>query len=148
MELGDNHYATCFADGIQVVTGCTFCKGNIQKQHLGKWGLTLIDKKSVRVTPKAEAMKGNKETSFFKDYRKQGIPASQVPDEVIEPLIEKVANAPDAMLMSIGNVYDYQWQDPSHCFATFVSNHCGEMTVDPTAATSTVSTFVCPVAKP
>lgn len=134
VELGDNHCATCFADGIQVATGCTFGKGNIQKQHLGKWGVTLIDKKSgqaVRVTPKAEAMKANKETSFFKDYREQGIPASQVPDEVVEPLIEKVSNAPDAMLLNMGVVYEYQWQEPAHCFATFECDRCGEMTVEP-----------------
>lgn len=134
VELGDNHCATCFADGIQVITGCTFGKGNIQKQQLGKWGVTLIDKKAgraVRVTPKAEAMKANKETTFFKDYREVGIPASQVPDEFVDPLIEKVSNAPDAMLLSIGEVYEYQWQEPTHCFATFVCDHCGEMTVEP-----------------
>jgi formylmethanofuran dehydrogenase subunit E len=134
VELGDNHCATCFADGIQVVTGCTFGKGNIQKQQFGKWGVTLIDKKAgraVRVTPKAEAMSANKETSFFKDYREQGVPASNVPDEVVEPLIEKGSNAPDAMLLNIGEVFDYQWQEPAHCFATFVCDRCGEMTVEP-----------------
>ena len=37
VEIGDNHCATCFADGVQMVTGCTFGKGNIQKLHYGKW---------------------------------------------------------------------------------------------------------------
>ena len=93
VDLGEDHCATCYADGIQVITGCTFGKGNIKKTHKGKWALTLIDKKSqkaVRVTPKAEAMLANKETSFFKDYREKGVPPTRVPDEVVEPLVQKV----------------------------------------------------------
>ena len=54
-----------------------------------------------------------------------------MPNEVVKPLIEKVSNAPDAMLLNIGAVYDYQWQEPAHCFATFVCDRCSEMTVEP-----------------
>ena len=69
VELGDHHCATCFADGIQMITGCTFGKGNIQKLNYGKWGLTLVDKKrnkAVRVVPRAEVMLANKKTDFFR----------------------------------------------------------------------------------
>jgi len=31
VELGEDHCAACFGDGIQMVTGCTFGKGNIKK---------------------------------------------------------------------------------------------------------------------
>ncbi|MFH1573263.1 MAG: formylmethanofuran dehydrogenase subunit E family protein [Acidobacteriota bacterium] len=31
VEIGDNHGAQCFADGIQSVTGCTLGKYNIEK---------------------------------------------------------------------------------------------------------------------
>jgi len=75
LDLGEDHCATCFADGVQVITGGTMGKGNITKTHKGKWAVTLIDKKTkraVRVTPKAEAMQASKETSFFKDYREKG----------------------------------------------------------------------------
>jgi len=30
VEIDRNHCSTCFADGVQVVTGCTFGKGNIR----------------------------------------------------------------------------------------------------------------------
>jgi formylmethanofuran dehydrogenase subunit E len=33
IELGEDHCATCFADGVQTITGCTFGKGNIRKLH-------------------------------------------------------------------------------------------------------------------
>lgn len=134
VEIGDNHCATCFADGVQMITGCTFGKGNIAKKHYGKWGVTLIDKKSgraVRVTPKAEAMAANKKTDFFQKYRMKGIPASQVPADVVDPLVEKVMTAPDEQILDIGEVFSFAWSDPPHSFDSFVCDVCGEMTVEP-----------------
>jgi formylmethanofuran dehydrogenase subunit E len=133
VELGENHCATCFADGVQVITGCTFGKGNIERTHKGKWGLTLIDKRTnraVKVVPKAAAMMQTKETSFFKDYREKGIPPTQVPDDVVQPLVEKVMNAPADMLMTVSDVFEYKWQQPTHSFNTIVCEGCGEMVVE------------------
>jgi formylmethanofuran dehydrogenase subunit E len=132
IEIDDDHCATCFGDGVQVATGCTFGKGNIRKLHYGKWGLTLIDKKNqkaVRVTPKAEAMARNKQTKFM-EMRKAGTPASQVPAEIADPLVEMVSNAPDDMLLSVGPVTDYTWKDAPHTFESVVCTLCGEMTVE------------------
>lgn len=131
-DLGEEHCATCFADGLQVIMGTTFGKGNIKKTHKGKWAVTVIDKKNkkaVRVTPKAEAMLANKKTSFFKDYREKGIPASQVPDDVVNPLIEKVMGAAPEMLLNISEVFDYDLNEKPHSFNSFVCEECGEMTV-------------------
>ena len=132
IDLGDDHCATCFADGIQVITGCTFGKGNIKKTHKGKWAVTLVDKKSqraVRITPKAEAMLANRQSIFFKDYREKGIPASTVPANVVDPLVEKVMAAPDSMLLNISEIFAYQHKDPPHSFDGFVCEECGEMVV-------------------
>jgi len=134
VEIGEAHCATCFADGVQMITGCTFGKGNIQRLHQGKWGLTLIDKqrgKAVRVTPKAEAMAANKKTEFFQKYRMKGVPASEVPAEVVDPLVEKVMNAPQEQMLDIGEVFDRPWTEPAHSFDSFVCEMCGEMTVEP-----------------
>ncbi len=134
VELGDNHCATCFADGVQMITGCTFGKGNIQKLNYGKWGLTLIDKKSgraVRVAPKAEAMAANKQSDFFKKYREKGVPASQVPAAAVDPLVERVLSTPDEQLLHVGEVFEYKWADARHSFASFVCEVCGEMTSEP-----------------
>ncbi len=132
VDLGDNHCATCFADGLQVIMGTTFGKGNIHKTHKGKWALTLIDKKrnkAVRVTPKAEVMLSNKQTDFFKKYREMGIPASQVPDDVVDPLVTKVMGMAEEQLLNISEVFDYDFHESSHSFNSFVCEECGEMTV-------------------
>ncbi len=134
IEIGDDHCATCFADGVQMITGCTFGKGNIRKLHYGKWGLTLIEKKTgraVRVVPRAEAMEATKHTAFFTNYREKNIPASEVPNEVVEPLVKKVMQAPEDELLKIGEVFEYKWSDPPHSFASFRCDLCGEMTVEP-----------------
>ncbi|RMD49702.1 MAG: tRNA CCA-pyrophosphorylase, partial [Ignavibacteria bacterium] len=131
VDLGDDHCATCYADGLQVIMGTTFGKGNIKKTHKGKWAVTVVDKatgKAVRVTPKAEAMLANKQTDFFKEYREKGIPASKVPDEVVEPLVQKVMGAPADMIMNISEVFDFDLVESPHSFNSFVCEECGEMT--------------------
>ena len=132
VDLGEDHCATCYADGLQVIMGTTFGKGNIKKTQKGKWAVTLIDKasgKAVRVTPKAEAMLQNKQSDFFKQYREKGIPASKVPDEVVEPLVQKVMGAQEEKLMNISDVFNYKFEDAPHSFNSFVCEECGEMTV-------------------
>ena len=112
--------------------GTTFGKGNIKKTQKGKWAVTLVDKKSgkaVRVTPKAEAMLANKQTSFFKDYREKDIPASKVPDTVVDPLIVNVMSAPDDKLLNVSNLFAYDLHEGPHSFDGFVREECGEMTV-------------------
>lgn len=132
VDLGDNHCATCYADGLQVIMGTTFGKGNLQKTHKGKWAVTVIDKKTgraVRVTPTAQAMLANKQTDFFKKYREKGVPASLVPDAEVDPLVQKVMGAPDEMLISVSEVFDYKLTEHPHSFNSFVCEECGEMTV-------------------
>jgi formylmethanofuran dehydrogenase subunit E len=133
VELGDDHCATCFADGVQTITGCTFGKGNIQKLHYGKWGVTLVEAatgRAVRVTPRAEAMLANKQTEFFKEYREKGVPASRVPPAVVEPLVQRVMDAPDEQLLSVGELFKFEIQHRAHSFSGLVCDRCGEMVVE------------------
>lgn len=133
VDLGEDHCATCFADGLQVIMGTTFGKGNIKKTLKGKWAVTLVEKstgKAVRVTPKAESMLANKQSAFFKEYREKGIPASQVPADVIEPLVAKVIDAPEENLLNISDVFEYKLPQHADSFNGFVCEDCGEMTVE------------------
>jgi len=132
VDLGEDHCATCYGDGLQVIMGTTFGKGNIKKTHKGKWAVTLVDRatgRAVRVTPKAEAMLNNKKSVFFTDYRMLGKPASTVPDEIVDKLVEGVMNAPDNKLINISPVFQYKLEPKKDSFDGFVCEECGEMTV-------------------
>ncbi len=132
VEIDEDHCATCFVDGVQVATGCTLGKGNIRKLHFGKWGLTLVDKKSqraVRVAPKAEAMQKSKQSKFM-ELRKSGVPASRVPAEIADPLVHMVSTAPDEALLNVGPVKPYEWTERPHTFESVVCARCGEMVVE------------------
>jgi len=133
VEIDENHCATCFADGVQVATGCTFGKGNIKKLHYGKWGLTLVDKKrgkAVRVAPLAEAMEANKRTEFMQ-LRKAGTPPTRIDPAISEPLVARVMGAPLEALLSVSEVFDYAWKEKvPHTFESVVCEECGEMVVE------------------
>ena len=132
VEIDENHCATCFADGIQVATGCTFGKGNIGKLHYGKWGVTLIDKKrgkAVRVVPRAAAMEANKKSEFMA-LRQAGMPPTKIADEISDPLVERVLSAPDEELLIVGPVVDYEWHEAQHTFESVICDACGEMVVE------------------
>jgi len=132
VDLGDDHCATCYGDGLQVIMGTTFGKGNLKKTHKGKWAVTVVDRatgKAVRVTPKAEAMLNNKKSKFFTDYRMLGKPARSVPADVVDPLIEGVMNAPADILINISPVFNYELEPKKDSFDGFVCEECGEMTV-------------------
>ncbi|WP_242393785.1 FmdE family protein [Anaeromyxobacter oryzisoli] len=133
VELGDDHCAHCFADGVQMITGCTFGKGNIRKAGYGKFGVTLVDRatgRSVRVVPLAKAQLGMKQTKFFLEYRMKGVPASKVPEDVVDPLIQQVMNAPQEQLLSIGPELKTEVEKKTESFGTTVCAICGEMVVD------------------
>jgi len=134
VELGDDHCSHCYGDGVQMITGCTFGKGNIKQLGYGKFGLTLVDKttgRAVRVVPRAEAQQQTKQTSFFQDYRMKGVPPSQVPDEVIDPLIEHVLAVPEEELFTVSEMFDYEVVPTLETFDSFVCDRCGEMVAEP-----------------
>lgn len=133
VELGDSHCAHCFGDGVQTITGCTFGKGNIKKLGYGKFGLTLVDKKTgraVRVVPHGEAQMQMKRTPFFTEYRMKGIPPTEVPDEVVDPLIEKVLKGAEDQMFKVSEVFDYEVAAGEEDFASFVCSRCGDMVVE------------------
>jgi len=133
IEIGQDHCATCYADGIQMSTGCTFGKGNIQKLGFGKFALTLIDRKtgnSVRVVTRPQTIQRNKESEFIQ-YRMKGVPASQIDPDLVDPLVDYILNATDAELFEIGEVVHKQLPAMHpHDFNTLKCESCGEVTVE------------------
>ncbi|WP_339060016.1 TraR/DksA C4-type zinc finger protein [Tepidibacillus marianensis] len=86
--------------------------------------------KAVRVAPTAVTMANNKKSKFFSDYRIKGLPASSVPAEIADSLVENVMNVPDEKILFIGEIFDYQIENHEHTFDSFVCEECGEMTVE------------------
>jgi formylmethanofuran dehydrogenase subunit E len=146
IELDDDQCSTCWADGIQVTTGCTFGKGNIKKLYYGKWVLTLIDKatqRAVRVALKTEMMQRSKQSEFMKQ-RQAGVPASQIPASVSEPLIEMVVSTPDERMLTISDVFTYVWKDSPLTFDSTVCESCGELVVTKDARSKDGKTVCIP----
>lgn len=130
VEIGEDHGGMCFGDGIQYTTGCTFGKGNIRKQPLGKLAFTLIDKDSnraVRVSYKATLRKQIAESPFMLK-RAAGISPDEIPEEEQMQLVNLVWNAPEEDIMTIGQVYQYPgvWYPEVMGFEPCAQ--CGEMT--------------------
>ena len=108
IEIDSDHCATCYADGIMMATGCTFGKGNIRKLGYGKFVLTLIDNKtgrSVRVATRNEVIERNQQSDFIQ-YRKNGVPASKIAPELINPAVDFILAEPDENLFNIGPIQE------------------------------------------
>lgn len=133
VEIDKNHCSTCFADGVQVATGCTFGKGNIRSLGYGKFGLTLMDNKtgrSVRVVATPEAMRRSQQSEFI-EYRKKGVPASQVDAKLVDPLIDKVLAESVNVLFKVEPIQETKLAPMApHAFDTILCAECGEVTVE------------------
>ena len=133
IEIDSDHCATCYADGIMMATGCTFGKGNIKKLGYGKFAVTLIDRKSnrsVRVVTRNEVIKRNQESEFIQ-YRKNGVPASQIAPELIDPAVEFILQESDENLFKIEPVKETNLPaGRPHDFNTQICTVCGEITVE------------------
>lgn len=133
LELGEDHCSHCFGDGVQMITGCTFGKGNIRKLPYGKFGVTLVERttgRAVRVVPRAAAQAKMKESRFFQEFRGKGVPASKVPDEVVEPLIQQVMSAPQEQILQVGPEFRTQLEKKDESFATRPCDVCGDMVAE------------------
>jgi len=133
VEIDRDHCATCYADGVQMATGCTFGKGNIQKLGYGKFALTLIDNKtgrSMRVVTRPETIQRSKESEFI-GYRKQGVPASKIDASLVEPLVDYMLSAPTEALFIVEPVKETKLPPARrHDFNTIVCAKCGEVAVE------------------
>ncbi|RMG42473.1 MAG: tRNA CCA-pyrophosphorylase [Methanobacteriota archaeon] len=131
LELGDNHCAGCFADGVQMMAGTTLGKGNIAKTYKGKFGLILIDRKTgraARVVPKGEILLKALNSEFMK-LRKAGNPPQDVPWEVTRPLIEKVLGMPPQDQFDVEVIEGIEVSIPKHQYEKGLCESCGEVVV-------------------
>ena len=130
VEIGNNHGAQCFADGIQYVTGCTLGKCNLEKTGWGKLAITLIDKKqerSVRVSYKGTHQKKIAESAFMRK-RWQGIPPTQIPESEAWEMVDILWKAPEGEVLTIGEVKAHPFKDYGEVMGLKPCAECGELT--------------------
>jgi len=130
LEIGENHGAQCFADGVQFSTGCTLGKCNIEKAGWGKLAFTLIDKKkqkAVRVSYKnGKHHKMVAESSFMRK-RGQGIPPTQIPEEEAWEMTDIIWQTPEKEVLSISQVTPYAWEEFGEILGLVPCDQCGEL---------------------
>ena len=133
VETGTAHAAGCFADGVQLATGCTYGKNLIQKLEYGKWAVTIAVKKdgrAVRVRVKNEAI----ETMFggkFMDHRRRGIPPAEVPREFILEGFKKTITRPDEEFLEVSEIFTYTFPpSPKPSFNIGTCEICGEIVAE------------------
>lgn len=128
VEMGSDHYAQGFADGIQVATGCTFGKELILRVPHGKLGVRLADQhtgRAVRVVPRPEKLDALARSPWF-----QACEASrtlwEAPAEVTDAAIEEILSASDESLFLCSIIFPLRIEDPVTVFESFVCAACGE----------------------
>ncbi|CAA7601526.1 Formylmethanofuran dehydrogenase, subunit E domain protein [Acididesulfobacillus acetoxydans] len=131
VEIGDNHFSGCLADGLQYSTGCTFGKSNIVKKPLGKFAFTLIDpktKRAVRVSAKHDRMKTCLTMPFFEE-RKKGIPPYDLDPNVVLPLIEDTRTRDWHEMFDVTLFENYPVVKAGETFEAEQCHECKEMVV-------------------
>ncbi len=130
VEIGEDHGGMCFADGIQYTTGCTFGKGNIRKNPLGKLGFTLIEKatnRAVRVVFTAK-LQPQIAASAFMQKRSAGISADEIPEAEQLELVDLVWNAPAEETIKVGEIFQYDERWVPEVMGFKPCDNCGELT--------------------
>lgn len=130
IEIGEDHGGMCFGDGVQYTTGCTFGKGNIRKEPYGKLAFTLIDKatnRSVRVSYKPTLQKQIAESAFMQK-RGLGVMPDDIPLEEQMELVNLVWDAPEADVLTVGEVVTYKGEWFPEVMGFIPCAGCGELT--------------------
>lgn len=129
VEVGDNHGAQCFLDGVQYATGCTPGKFNLTKAGYGKLAVTLIDKKkerAVRVSYRPTRQKMIAESAFMRK-RGMGIPPTEIPDGEAMELVDIIWDAPEEEVLTVGEVFDHPWKEYGEVMGLKPCDECGEL---------------------
>ena len=129
VETGPSHATMCFVDGVQVATGCTYGKANIEKLNYGKNAIILIDvknKKSARVSLNPEFQVKGLSSEFVK-LRQKGVEPKDIKPEIVDPMIERIMSAKDEEILRIGEVEDIDFKPKKGTFYWERCEKCKEV---------------------
>lgn len=130
IEIGEDHGGMCFGDGVQYATGCTLGKGNMDKTPYGKLAVTVVERatnRAVRVSYKPTLAKRISESAFMVK-RGQGLEPDQIAEAEQMELVDLVWNAPEADVLSIGEVFQFERDWFPELMGWVTCAACGELT--------------------
>lgn len=128
VELGSDHYAQGFADGVQFVTGCTFGKDLIIRIPHGKASVRLVDQvkgRAIRVTLRPEAIERVEQSDWFRTCSSTGRFGGGS-DRAADPLIAEILAVPEERLFTVGPVFPLRIEHPAPSFESARCDACGE----------------------
>ena len=128
VELGSDHYAQGFADGVQFATGCTFGKELIARLPQGKASVRLVDQvrgRAVRVALRSEPIAALERSDWFRACSVSGRFASACA-ALAGPVIADILERSDEALCSVGPVFPLRLVSPRPTFQSFQCEACGE----------------------
>ena len=129
IETGEEHGGMCFGDGVQYTTGCTFGKGNIRKNPLGKLAVTLIDKdgeRAVRVSYKPTLQKQIAEFGLYAAARGRRLARRDLAEADQMELVDLVWNTPESDILIVAPVFDYPYNWLPEVMGFAKCEQCGE----------------------
>jgi formylmethanofuran dehydrogenase subunit E len=126
-EIGEGHPQTCMVDGIQIATGATYGKVLIAKTFYGKLAATFYhpQKGAVRYSLKPDFMDEMAKFEFFA-YRKRGVEPSQIPQPVIEEIVNWVYEQSDDFMFKVESKPDFKFTPAKGSFNKAKCSVCGE----------------------
>jgi formylmethanofuran dehydrogenase subunit E len=128
VELGSDHYAQGFADGIQFATGCTFGKDLIIRLPQGKASVRLVDQvrgRAVRVVPRPETIAALERTEWFHACSASGSFASACA-HLAGPVVDEMLQASEDALFAVSPVFPLRIEYPRPSFESVECEVCGE----------------------
>jgi formylmethanofuran dehydrogenase subunit E len=128
VELGSDHYAQGFADGVQFVTGCTFGKDLIIRLPHGKVSMQLVDQergRATRVTPRPETIAALEQSAWFRACASNGKFASEC-TSLAGPITGELLTASEDALFAVSPVFPLRIEYPHPTFESVVCEACGE----------------------
>jgi formylmethanofuran dehydrogenase subunit E len=135
VELGSDHWAQGFADGVQFSTGCTFGKDLIVRLPQGKASVRLIDQargRAIRVVPRPETIARLEQSEWFRAGATSGRFASDCAP-LAGAVTDQIVAATDDDLFAVSAVFPLRIADPRPSFESVLCESCGESVLAPYA---------------
>jgi formylmethanofuran dehydrogenase subunit E len=132
VELGSDHYAQGFADGVQFATGCTFGKDLIVRLPQGKVGVRLVDQvrgRAIRVVPRPEAIDALEGSDWFRACRSRSFVSACA--DLAGPVVDEILRSSEDALFAVSPVFPLGIESPPQRFESVACDACGERVLAP-----------------